>query len=110
MPENGRAVLVVEDDPEINELVGAYVQIAGFEYQPALTGAQAVEKARQTRPALIVLDIMLPHVDGAGSGGIPPARQIRRGCGLSHQAVRSGSVDRGDQGERRGEREFALGR
>ena len=64
MPENGRAVLVVEDDPEINELVGAYVQIAGFIYQSALNGTQAVEKARQSHPALIVLDIMLPDFDG----------------------------------------------
>ena len=64
MPENGRAVLVVEDDPEINELVGAYVQIAGFNYQSALNGTQAVEKARTHHPALIVLDIMLPDFDG----------------------------------------------
>jgi two-component system OmpR family response regulator len=64
MPEKGRSVLVVEDDPEINELVGAYVQIAGYDYQSALTGTQAVEKARQTHPALIVLDIMLPDFDG----------------------------------------------
>jgi DNA-binding response OmpR family regulator len=64
MPENGRAVLVVEDDPEINELVGAYVQIAGFIYQSALNGTQAVEKARSHHPALIVLDIMLPDFDG----------------------------------------------
>src|SRR3982751_4323839 len=64
MPENGRAVLVVEDDPEINELVGAYVQIAGFSYQSALNGTQAVEKARSHHPALIVLDIMLPDFDG----------------------------------------------
>jgi two-component system OmpR family response regulator len=81
MAQNGRAVLVVEDDPEINELVGAYVQIAGFEYQPALNGTQAVEKARQSRPVLIVLDIMLPDFDGfevvrrlrseAGTQGIP---------------------------------------
>jgi len=64
MPEKGRSVLVVEDDPEINELVGAYVQIAGYVYQSALTGTQAVEKAQQTHPALIVLDIMLPDFDG----------------------------------------------
>jgi two-component system OmpR family response regulator len=64
MPENGRSVLVVEDDPEINELVGAYVQIAGFEYERALNGEQAVEKARATHPALIVLDVMLPDFDG----------------------------------------------
>jgi DNA-binding response OmpR family regulator len=64
MPENGRAVLVVEDDPEINELVGAYVQIAGFDYQSALNGTQAVEKAHRNHPDLIVLDIMLPDFDG----------------------------------------------
>ena len=64
MPENGRSVLVVEDDPEINELVGAYVQIAGFEYESALNGTQAVEKARSVHPALIVLDVMLPDFDG----------------------------------------------
>jgi two-component system OmpR family response regulator len=64
MSEKGRAVLVVEDDPEINELVGAYVQIAGFDYHSALTGSQAVEKARHHHPSLIVLDIMLPDFDG----------------------------------------------
>lgn len=64
MPEKSRAVLVVEDDPEINELVGAYVQIAGFDYVRALNGTQAVEKARQNHLSLIVLDIMLPDFDG----------------------------------------------
>ncbi|MDB5319440.1 MAG: two component transcriptional regulator, winged helix family, partial [Phycisphaerales bacterium] len=64
MSQNGRAVLVVEDDPEINELVGAYVQIAGFDYHRALSGQEAVDKARQSNPALIVLDIMLPDFDG----------------------------------------------
>src|SRR6185436_16619676 len=81
MPEKARPVLVVEDDPEINELVGAYVQIAGFAYQRALCGQEAVEKARAVHPALIVLDIMLPDFDGfevarrlqaeAGTRGIP---------------------------------------
>jgi DNA-binding response OmpR family regulator len=40
------------------------VQIAGFEYERALNGEQAVEKARATHPALIVLDVMLPDFDG----------------------------------------------
>jgi DNA-binding response OmpR family regulator len=64
MSEKVRSVLVVEDDPEINELVGAYVQIAGFDYLSALNGAQAVEKAKETHLSLIVLDIMLPDIDG----------------------------------------------
>jgi DNA-binding response OmpR family regulator len=57
-------VLVVEDDPEINELVGAYVEIAGFRYRRAIDGAGALREARAHHPALIVLDVMLPDLDG----------------------------------------------
>jgi DNA-binding response OmpR family regulator len=57
-------VLVVEDDPQINELVGAYVQLAGFEYRRALTGSDALAEFARSRPALVVLDVMLPDVDG----------------------------------------------
>ena len=66
-------VLVVEDDREINELVGAYVQIAGFEYRSALDGASALQQARQHHPSLIVLDLMLPDTDG-----FAVCRRIRR--------------------------------
>lgn len=59
-----RDVLVVEDDREINELVGAYVQIAGFEYRSALDGQSALAEAREKHPSLIVLDLMLPDTDG----------------------------------------------
>ena len=57
-------VLVVEDDPEINELVGAYAQIAGFEYRRALTGSAALDEVMRRPPRVIVLDVMLPDVDG----------------------------------------------
>ena len=57
-------VLVVEDDPEINELVGAYARIAGFEYRAALDGASAIDQAMQHPPAVVVLDLMLPDMDG----------------------------------------------
>ena len=63
MAEN-RSVLVVEDDPEINDLIGAYVQIAGFDYTPAADGASALREAQKTHPSLIVLDLMLPDTDG----------------------------------------------
>ncbi|MGB7157921.1 MAG: response regulator [Tepidisphaeraceae bacterium] len=60
----GADVLVVEDDTQINELVGAYVQIAGFGYRPAHDGATALKAARERLPALIILDLMLPDTDG----------------------------------------------
>jgi DNA-binding response OmpR family regulator len=61
---NGESVLVVEDDPEINHLVGAYAQIAGFEYRPALDGTTALREAHERVPAAVVLDLMLPDIDG----------------------------------------------
>lgn len=64
---NGAAkgeVLVVEDDREINELVGAYAQIAGYGYRSALNGTDALSEVRQRHPCLIVLDLMLPDLDG----------------------------------------------
>ena len=59
-----RDVLVVEDDREINELVCAYAEIAGFGFRSALNGFDAVEQVRKRAPALIVLDLMLPDIDG----------------------------------------------
>jgi len=61
--EGDPIVLVVEDDPEINELVGAYVRIAGFGYRQARNGQDALREALH-RPALIVLDVMLPDLNG----------------------------------------------
>jgi DNA-binding response OmpR family regulator len=57
-------VLVVEDDPEVNELVGAYVEIAGFSYESAPNGYVALAKVKQHKPAMILLDVMLPDLDG----------------------------------------------
>jgi DNA-binding response OmpR family regulator len=59
-----RSVLVVEDDPEINELVGAYMQLCGFEYRPALTGGAALRDSQSHPPVAVILDLMLPDVDG----------------------------------------------
>ncbi|MCC7350096.1 MAG: response regulator [Phycisphaerales bacterium] len=64
MVKSSPSVLVVEDDPEINQLVGAYVEIAGFGYHCALDGQSALRMARADPPALVVLDIMLPDLDG----------------------------------------------
>ena len=57
-------VLVVEDDPEINELIGAYVELAGFACRRVMRGDDALREARQRVPLLVVLDVMLPDLDG----------------------------------------------
>ncbi len=64
MSLNGNSVLVVEDDKDVNALVGAYAQICGFEYRSALTGASGIAAVKDRLPALVILDLMLPDVDG----------------------------------------------
>jgi two-component system, OmpR family, response regulator len=57
-------LLVVEDDPNILELLSASLRFAGFTVSTATNGTQAVQVARDDRPDLIVLDVMLPDLDG----------------------------------------------
>ncbi len=57
-------LLVVEDEPSICELLAASLRYAGFQVVTAAAGTEAVEKAGRHRPDLIVLDIMLPDMDG----------------------------------------------
>ncbi len=57
-------ILIVDDEPETVELVEFNLRQAGFEVATAADGAEAVRKARGQLPNLIVLDLMLPEVDG----------------------------------------------
>ncbi|HET8683512.1 MAG TPA: response regulator transcription factor, partial [Micromonosporaceae bacterium] len=57
-------LLVVEDDPNILELLSATLRFAGFDVATATSGTQAVAMARTGRPDLVVLDVMLPDLDG----------------------------------------------
>ncbi len=64
MIDPNQNVLVVDDDADLNELVGAYVRLAGFRYYSARDGISAIRQARELKPALVVLDVMLPDSDG----------------------------------------------
>ncbi len=59
-------LLVVDDEPNIVELLAASLRYAGFEVTTAPTGEQAVELARRSPPDLVVLDVMMPGLDGFG--------------------------------------------
>jgi DNA-binding response OmpR family regulator len=61
----GRAkILVVDDEPMVTEVVGRYLGREGFEVTITADGEEALALARQWSPDLIVLDLMLPGVDG----------------------------------------------
>jgi len=60
----GRPILVVDDDRKIVALVRAYLEREGFRVVAAYDGREALRQARTEDPALIVLDLMLPEIDG----------------------------------------------
>ncbi|MFE2180262.1 response regulator transcription factor [Streptomyces sp. NPDC059455] len=57
-------LLVVEDEPTLRELLSASLRLAGFAVVAVATGEEALAAVRERRPALIVLDVMLPDIDG----------------------------------------------
>ncbi len=60
----GERVLVVDDEPDIVALVAYHLVKAGYRVSTASSGPDAVAQARQERPSLIVLDLMLPGMSG----------------------------------------------
>jgi DNA-binding response OmpR family regulator len=57
-------VLVIDDEPNVREIVQAYLEREGFEVQTASTGTQGLQCIVELEPQLIVLDVMLPGIDG----------------------------------------------
>lgn len=60
----GTTVLVVEDDLEINELLGEYLALENMRYVKAVTGGEGIHLAGAEHPDAIILDLMLPDIDG----------------------------------------------
>ncbi len=61
-----RTVLIVEDDRNIADLLRLYLEKEGYEVVIASDGLRGVEKFREVQPALVLLDVMLPGMDGWG--------------------------------------------
>ena len=66
-------ILIVDDEPRIAAIAGDYLRHAGFAVVAAETGTAGLERMRADRPALVVLDLRLPDMDG-----IEVARAIRQ--------------------------------
>ncbi len=61
---SGELILVVDDKANIRELARIYLEKEGFRVETATNGNQALQQIRQSPPALVVLDLMLPEIDG----------------------------------------------
>ena len=87
-------ILVVDDEPDIRELVRFNLAQEGFEVQTAASGREGLERVRHDSPDLLILDLMLPDV-----AGTEVCRQIRRDPELSELPIimltaKSEEVDR----------------
>src|SRR4029077_19983513 len=68
-----QSVLVVEDEASIASFVSLYLKNAGYEVRTASNGTEALASAQSDQPSLLVLDLMLPGIDG-----IEVCRRIRQ--------------------------------
>ena len=72
-PARSQSILVVEDEGSIASFIGMYLKKAGFGVRVARTGTAGMDEVSADAPALIVLDLMLPDIDG-----IEVCRRIRQ--------------------------------
>ncbi|MCC8018309.1 MAG: response regulator transcription factor [Rikenellaceae bacterium] len=75
-------ILLVDDEPDILEFVGYNLNKEGYEVHTASNGREAVEKALRIKPHLILLDVMMPEMDG-----METCEQIRSHAELSHTLI-----------------------
>jgi two-component system alkaline phosphatase synthesis response regulator PhoP len=75
-------ILLVDDEPDILEILSYNLAAEGYQVYTAKNGAEGVEKARKKRPDLIILDVMMPEMDG-----IEACEIIRNTEGLEHTLI-----------------------
>ena len=68
-----KKILIIDDEPKIVEICQDYLKAACFDVVAALDGPTGLEKNRREKPDLIILDLMLPGIDG-----LDVCREIRK--------------------------------
>ena len=96
-PATGERILVVDDEADIVALVAYHLAKAGYRVSTAASGPDALETARRERPALVVLDLMLP-----GLSGYDVLEQLRAGDATKDIAVLMLTARREEQDRIRG--------
>lgn len=75
-------ILLVDDEPDILEIVGFNLSAEGYQVFTAENGEEAVKKAKKKKPHLIILDVMMPKMDG-----VEACEQIRKIQGLEKTII-----------------------
>ena len=64
LEKNSQRILVVDDESSISELISTSLRFVGFDVRTAANGAEALRVAEEFKPHAMVLDVMLPDLDG----------------------------------------------
>ncbi len=75
-------ILLVDDEPDILEIIGYNLSAEGYQIITADNGIKAIKKAKKERPQLIIMDVMMPEMDG-----IEACEQIRKIPELKHTII-----------------------
>lgn len=78
----GNLVLIADDNADVQAVLGILLRGAGFQTVTAFDGEEAVDLAAQTQPDLVLMDMVLPRLDGLAA-----ARQIRNLSGLERVPI-----------------------
>lgn len=75
-------ILLVDDEPDILEIVGYNLSSVGYQLTTASNGVDAIAKAKKVKPHLIIMDVMMPDMDG-----IEACENIRKDSSLAHTII-----------------------
>ena len=90
----GQRILVVDDEPDIVALIVYHLAKAGYRVSTAATGPDGLEAARRERPALVILDLMLPGLSGYDVLEPLRAAETTKGVGVLMLTARVAEPDR----------------
>ena len=92
----GKRVLVVDDEEDVRTFVRLILEDAGYEVQTAMDGREGLQAIRVSRPDLVLLDLMMPVMDGwqvlAGAGRQHPPFVVLSASNEPERARRQGAV------------------
>jgi CheY-like chemotaxis protein len=82
-------ILLVDDEIKVLDFMSSFLKNEGFEIATAQSGSEALSKIKEVNPALVVLDWMMPHMNG-----LDVCREIRKTCLSSIELEKENSVFR----------------